>query len=210
MSFPPRSSRKAHYLLFVGAMVLGAACSETASEDPVEGDCWPIDTAVAGQGSIEVGSGYGDFASFQDGQEVNVEAGGQGGYHIRIAARIEGLEPGVAEDIRSAQNPRTRFNLVDKNGDLITNASCPVRIPYGDKGDGLELLRPYSLVFPLDPEVRNRYHNERITVRAEIIDADGNFAISEYSMTARFPEPPPTIGSNISISHDVMAPTLYE
>jgi len=208
MRLPQSRNRKAHYLLFAGALLLSTACSETADMVDDGGECWPIDTAVAGAGSIQIGSGYGEFAAFEDGQEVDVEAGGQGGFHIRIATRIEGLEPGDADNILSARNPRTRFNYIDKNGDPITTAGCPMRIPYGDKGDGLELLRPFSLVFPIEPDIQDRYDNEPVTIHAEIIDAEGNFAFTEHTMIARFPEQPPTIGANISDTPEVMAPSL--
>ena len=205
MSFLGRSTRKAPYLLVASALLFGAACGETPA-DEVVGECWPIDSSVAGQGSIQIGSGFGDFSSFQTGQDVNVEAGGQGGYHIRVAVHIQDLAPGQADNILSEDNPRTLLNLVDKNGDSITNATCPSRIPYGDKGDGLELLRSVSLVFPLEPDVRMRYNKEPVTIRAEIIDADGNFAVTEHQIIARFPKEPPTIASPTDPG-EVMAPS---
>ncbi len=209
MSFPERTTRKAPYLLFVAsALLFGVACGETAS-DEVVGECWPIDTAVAGEGSIQIGSGLGEFSVFESGQEVFLEAGGQGGHHIRVITRIEGLEPGDPTNILSAKNPRTLLTLIDKNGDPITGASCPMRIPYEDKGEGLELLRPYSLVFPLDSDLLATYDREPITIRAEIIDSKSNFAVSEHQVIARLPEVPPTIGSSLVETHEVMAPLSY-
>jgi hypothetical protein len=193
-------THKAPYLLF--ALLLSVACGETPDETIEE--CWPIDSAVAGAGSIQIGSGLGEFAVFQNDEEVLLEAGGQGGHHIRIVTRIEGLEPGDPTNILDKNNPRTRLSLLDDNGDPITNSACPVRIPYADNGEGtLELSRSYSLVFPLDPEILRSFDNQPVTIRAEIIDSKGNFATSEHRIIARLPEQPATLGPSIAITHDI-------
>lgn len=186
-------------------LVCGSACGEGAGTEE-EGACWPIETAAAGEGRIEIGSAYGEFSAFQDGQDALVEAGGQGGYHIRVALRIEGLDPGNPDDILAKENPRTRLSLVDKNGDVITPESCPLRIPYRDVGNGLELVRAYSVVFPINRSVRCLYNNEPVTIRAEIIDANGRLAVEEYEVIARFPKEPPTPRS--SYTPEVAASSL--
>jgi len=52
MRLPQSRNRKAHYLLFAGALLLSTACSETADMVDDGGECWPIDTAVAGAGTV--------------------------------------------------------------------------------------------------------------------------------------------------------------
>ncbi|MCP4447034.1 MAG: hypothetical protein GY811_17050 [Myxococcales bacterium] len=207
MRFHDRTTRKAHYILFTGALLASMACGE--AEDQVIEECWPIDSAVAGEGSIQLGPGLGEFSPFVNDQELYMEAGGQGGHHFRVITRIEGLEPGDPEDSLSKRNPRTRLNLIGEDGESITNVPCPTRIPYIDKGEGFELRRAYSVVFPLDPELLETFENQSITIRAEIIDADGNFAVSESRVTAKLPVvAPPSIGASIVETSEAMSPLL--
>tara|TARA_R110002096_G_scaffold16898_1_gene57651 strand:- start:101314 stop:101922 length:609 start_codon:yes stop_codon:yes gene_type:complete len=198
MSYSKRTG-KAPYLLFASVLLFSVACDETSTEIV---ECWPIDTAVAGAGSIQLGSSLGGFSAFEDGEEIVLEPGGQGGHHIRIVTRIQGLEPGDPTNILSKKNPRTRLRLLDGDGEPITNSSCPVRIPYADEGEGLELSRPYSLVFPLDKKVLRSYDGQPVIVRAEIIDSEGSFATTEHRIIARLPKEPVPLEANSS-SHEV-------
>lgn len=62
-----------------------AAEDEPASTEPEPEAC-------AGEPELEVGTGYQEFVSLEEGDSILIEAGSQGGYHITTAIRLCALE----------------------------------------------------------------------------------------------------------------------
>ena len=70
--------RRLPRLLVSAATVLTVACG---GESPV------------GEGTLEIGTGESQFEGLTDGQEVELIYGAQGGYHVWLSLRAEGIEP---------------------------------------------------------------------------------------------------------------------
>lgn len=81
------------------AALLLAACGSDAEDDPVLPP------------SLELGTGEVEFESIDDGDDVWVIQGPQGGFHILGSIRVTGVERGDPDDLEDPDNPTTEFQV---------------------------------------------------------------------------------------------------
>jgi hypothetical protein len=81
---------------------------------PDSDDSPPIAQPLATEGAaeqdwaLEVGQGEGTFAPMEDGAHVTKIHGSQGGYHVFVAARLDG--PSVREDLMAAKRSASGYS----------------------------------------------------------------------------------------------------
>ncbi len=176
----PRASLPLLFVLISGVL---AACGD----DP-----------PSGPGTIEIGSGALEFVPITDGQELEIVAGVQGGYHFVINARMQNLIPGDPSMPNALGNPQTRFSIYLEDGQRVDNMSPPYRLGYRSAADEWREL-PSGRILQLDdglianedliPEI----YGQDVRVVVEIRDASGREAEAEAWVVAvpeELPEQP--------------------
>ncbi len=84
--------------------------------------CWPVllavlfacsanaaDPADAGPPGLEIGTGERSFEALQDGQNIFIVLGPQGGYHFFGSLQARNMNAGDSEDLSDPSNPSTLF-----------------------------------------------------------------------------------------------------
>ena len=72
--------------------------------------------------AIEMGTGEWDWEPLEDGQEIDVIQGPQGGFHLLGSVRVAGIAAGSADDLSDPDNPTTRFWVVHEGVDLAPSS----------------------------------------------------------------------------------------
>jgi hypothetical protein len=81
---------------------LGCAAGDPSTEPTGEG---------LGPLMVELGSGEWEWESLDDGGEIPVIQGPQGGFHLLGSVRVSGIEAGSADDLGDPLNPTTTFSV---------------------------------------------------------------------------------------------------
>ena len=89
--------------------------------------CGPADgpsteSAPAVPPAIEMGTGEWDWEALEDGQEIDVIQGPQGGFHLLGSVRVAGIAAGTADDLGDPDNPTTRFWVMHEGVDLAPSS----------------------------------------------------------------------------------------
>lgn len=71
---------------------------------------------------IEMGTGEWEWEAMEDGQEIDVIQGPQGGFHLLGSVRVAGIEAGSADDLSDPNNPTTRFWVIHEGVDLAPSS----------------------------------------------------------------------------------------
>jgi hypothetical protein len=61
---------------------------------------------------VEIGSGVDEFLPLEDGGEILIVQGPQGGHHFDGSLRAQGIPPGDGRDLTNPDNPTTTFRIV--------------------------------------------------------------------------------------------------
>ena len=72
--------------------------------------------------AIEMGTGEWDWEALEDGQEIDVIQGPQGGFHLLGSVRVAGIAAGTADDLGDPDNPTTRFWVMHEGVDLAPSS----------------------------------------------------------------------------------------
>jgi len=116
----------------MGLAVLGVGCAEPSTEDLCAALVDEEPLCVLGTGSVL-------FEDLEDGDDLPVHQGPQGGFHVTGSLRGEGLHPGTWEDFTDPNNPRVTFSLTTDEGQLGGYSDLPR--PLKERSDGwLELV----------------------------------------------------------------------
>jgi hypothetical protein len=144
------------------------------------GPCWPVEGSTP-RGSVVLGTGS-EFSPMPD--ELALVFGQQGGFHVEVHARMDGLVAGNRADIFDPINPRTRFRVffVD-TGEPIDPSVCPIRLAYEPvDGGGFDLVHGHAVQFStsLGPE---EVFGRDVRVVVEVLDSTGGYATDEKVIT---------------------------
>jgi hypothetical protein len=177
-------------------LALGGGCSGGSDDAPTDGDgagdsggCDGIERGEEG-GEVEIGSGYDAFEPLDD--DIPIIGGPQGGFHLNLNARVEGLELGDPDDLLDPANPSTVFSIyTEGNGERLDIDTCPVRVGYRAEGDHGVLRRGVSVVFEvsgLDELVP--LFDRPVLVQVEVVDVGGRHATDARTIVVRAPGTP--------------------
>ena len=149
-------------LAFASLLVLfGAACS----------------TGAPAEGLLTLGTGEAEFTPLVDGQDVDLTAGAQGGHHLWLSMRTEGLDPGRCELHVSV--------WAEDDPDNAQNSWVGVRMsPAPDGAPGtLEYIGWPGLI--ANPEC---FVEKRVHFLVEITDERGAHAMDEHVVVPHSPD----------------------
>jgi hypothetical protein len=150
---------------------------------PTTTACW--DDVYTPAGSATLGTGMLGFQPLP--ASIELEYGTQSvAFDLPVNAHMDGLYPGDPGNILDLSNPRTRFHgyFVD-TGVLANPGRCGTRIGYlpaRGGGPGFEMEIGAPLVFP-ESYTSTDLFNRQIHIVLEIIDAAGNYATDEGTVT---------------------------
>jgi hypothetical protein len=150
---------------------------------------------------IEVGSGDGGFASLDDGDVLRVENGSQGGRHVWVALRADGIDPGSQSDADAmllGDRPLVDLRLEGPDGVYSLDMSRHIALPAAD-GPGYELseqLLPFRLYATLPEDWQNtdweaverELGAETFELTATLEDAEGVQLVDRRTVGLQFPE----------------------
>ena len=68
--------------------------------------------------AIEFGQGSQFFEPIADGATILIVLGPQGSYHFDGSMRVQGVNPGNADDLSDPSNPTTRFTAMDGTNEV--------------------------------------------------------------------------------------------
>jgi hypothetical protein len=113
----------------VWSLLLVAACTADSSDDAEDTDVAPVPTEA------RLGTGTDAFVPVEDGDEITIVFGPQGGYHLDGSMRASGVVPGDPDDLSDPDNPITAFRVWDATGDPISGLEGANEVLYQE---GLE------------------------------------------------------------------------
>lgn len=152
-------------LIALGTIYSGAGCGDDGAAD-------------AGMQAVELGSGALEFSPLQDGQELLLVAGTQGGYHFVVNPRVRGILTGNPAVQGELGNPQTRFAVFREDGSQIDAMGPIYRLGYEPAEDGWFQLRSGRILqidqqLVIDEGVIPAIYDEQVRLEVEIRDAKG-------------------------------------
>jgi hypothetical protein len=143
-------------------------------------------------GTIELGAvdppELNNFTQVSENGNFQVYAGPQGGYHVWIDVRIQGMDPGDGVDVNT--RPQTRFSVFAMDGSRINLEDCAYRLEYSDGGDGFRYLS-IGWLNQIQNAVALTIDMTPLRLLIEVLDRDGLYAIDERWVNALAPIPTP-------------------
>jgi hypothetical protein len=94
------------------------ACSSPSSKTEGDGTPEDADTGTSVPEAIELGTGEWEWEALEDGAELPVIQGPQGGFHFLASVRVSGIEAGSADDLSDSRNPTTTFWVIHEGEHL--------------------------------------------------------------------------------------------
>jgi len=134
----------------------------------------------------EVGAGATSFAALVDGDEMSVESGLQGGFHLVVHARAHGIDPGEPTTPGGPDNPHTFFTAYREDGSQLSLDAPPHRVGYRAVEDEWVALES-GRILQLDIESVDDIDGESVLIVLDIEDRDGRRARDERQVVAVAP-----------------------
>jgi len=152
---------------------------------------------------IEIGEGWDGFAGLADGTTLQVERGSQGGQHVWLSLRGDGMHPGsrdISEGLAKDDLPWIEFELESADG-VHSNENL-LRQPLEEWEDAWGFVERrvsfrHWVVLPDDwadiprSEREAEMEGMEFVVRARVEDACGDTLVDERTVFLTFPDDTP-------------------
>ena len=97
------------------------------------------DTAIEWEPAAEIGTGEWEWAELEEGADISVIMGPQGGYHLLGSVRVAGLVAGDPDNLGDPDNPTTTFSVFHGEENLTPGAVYVQGLdPVGDPETGFQ------------------------------------------------------------------------
>jgi hypothetical protein len=135
-----------------------------------------------------LGTGEWEWAGIEDGDEVPVIMGPQGGYHLLASVRVSGIQAGDPKDLSNPDNPTTSFSVWHEDTNL-TAASVFVQgldpansesLPYRH-----EMIGRFAILDIVDD---SELDGTEVRFVARVEDVNGN-VVEDERVVKTFPHP---------------------
>ncbi len=140
----------------------GPTKDDPSSTEEVTGDTGDPD--CTGEASVELGTGQLTYETLADGQTLPFYRGPQGGYHVFVSVRAQGIDGGA--NALDPNNPVLTLRLSSESGSIAELANQPRQLP--ENGDYVELVGQLLIFSVADP-----------------LSYDGTDATLDWSLTDR-------------------------
>ena len=143
-----------------------------------------------GQGPLEgrLGTGEWEWEALENGDEVPVILGPQGGHHLLSSVRVSGLEAGDSDNISDENNPTTSFYVWVDGVNLTPGARYIQGLdPIDDTVDPYthEMVGRFAI---LDIEDDDELDGVELTFEVVVEDVEGN-QVSDLLELVAYPHP---------------------
>lgn len=133
--------------------------------------------------TIELGLGFDTWHPIDEGQDVRVHIGLQGGRHIEGNALAGNVWPGESRD----DSPAVRYLVTAMDGTVLTEDVPPIRQPMTLFDDGEHYCYPRGVYLYLNRDVFE-YDDQLATLSMSIEDKDGKTASDSRTIVLRVDE----------------------
>ncbi len=136
---------------------------------------------------IELGTGVDEFVPLEDGDEMAVILGPQGGYHLDGSLRVQGIDPGNEDDLGDPRNPLTVFEAVVDDGTVVSGLAGATSVEYRQGIKASETPGVYEMVgrrILLDIQDDSELQGRTLTVSVTVEDVDGVVLTDERDVVA--------------------------
>jgi hypothetical protein len=132
---------------------------------------------------VELGTGTTRFETLDEGQELILWAGPQGGHHFIVHARMQGLLPGDVTMPGTPGNTRTLFSAYDQYGAQVDLMLPPYALGYVDGDDGWYYL-PSGRLLRTDETLVAPLFDNPVLIRVDAWDAMGRYGTDQTWIVA--------------------------
>jgi len=149
--------------------------------------CSPSPTVPVLDPDLQLGTGVSSFIAVEDGDEVVIVFGPQGGYHLDGSLRVQGIDPGDEDDLSDPRNPLTVFQVRREDGTIVSGLQGADTIEYRQGIDATDTPGVYEMVgrrILLDIESDSELVGETLSVSVSVEDADGVMLADEHDLIA--------------------------
>jgi hypothetical protein len=150
--------------------------------------CAPKESAPAPL-DARLGAGEWEWEGLEDGDEIPVIQGPQGGFHILGSVRVSGVEPGDPDDLGESDNPTTTF-FVWVNGENLAPVARYVQgldpvIDTSVTDFSHEMIGRFAI---LDIDADDELDGVELTFEVVVEDVHGDLVSDSLSLVA-YPHP---------------------
>ncbi|MEN0061651.1 MAG: hypothetical protein AAGA48_05840 [Myxococcota bacterium] len=135
----------------------------------------PDDPVVLDPG-IELGTGLDRFVSLDDGDDIVIIFGPQGGYHLEGSILVQGIDPGSANDLSDPRNPLTTFQVRREDGTIVSGLQGADTVDFRQGIAASDTPGVYQMIgrrILLDIQDDSELEGQTLTVSVTVEDADG-------------------------------------
>jgi len=136
---------------------------------------------------LQLGTGVDAFVALDDGDEVEVVFGPQGGYHVDGSLRVQGIDPGDEDDLGDPRNPLTVFQVRREDGAIVSGLQGAEAIEFRQGIRTAEMPGTYEMVgrrILLDIRSDAELEGQTLTISVSVEDANGVDLYDERAVTA--------------------------
>jgi len=117
--------------LLLASTLLFAGCPQDSNNPPADA----CEQAALEAPSANLGTGSTLFAALDDGDDVEVHQGAQGGFHVWGTVRVAGLYAGDRDHPSDPSNPEVVFQVMTTDGTVVGDTGSLLR-PLKVRSDG--------------------------------------------------------------------------
>ncbi|NOY91707.1 MAG: hypothetical protein GXP55_10950 [Deltaproteobacteria bacterium] len=151
------------------------ACSGGGGGPPTDA----CEAAATETPSATLGMGSTIYAPLSDGDDVDINQGAQGGFHVWGTVRVTGLYPGVRDRRMDPSNPDVVFQVATMDGTIVGDTGSIVR-PLKVRSDGqVELV---GEIVPLMIGSTDDLAFQTVTLSVSITDFCGTTVMDSRSV----------------------------
>jgi len=136
---------------------------------------------------LQLGTGVDAFVPVEDGDEMLVVFGPQGGYHLDGSLRVQGIDPGDEDDLSAPDNPLTVFQVTTEDGTIVSGLQGADTVEFRQGIAAADTPGVYEMIgrkILLDIEDDAELEGQTLTVTVTVEDADGITLEDRHSVLA--------------------------
>ena len=154
-------------------LILIMACEEAASPIPID---------------AQIGTGEWEWSELEEGGDIPVIQGPQGGFHLLGSVRVSGIETGDADTLSATNNPTTSFFVWVDGTNLTPGASYTQGLDSSSNLDDSythEMLGRFAI---LDIESDDELDGIELLFEVVVEDVNGT-VVGDYLNLVAYPHP---------------------